>query len=276
MSAVFLNDRIVEAALARIDPADRGLLHGDGVFETFRAGAPSRWTAHLERLGRGAAVLGIPLPMAELALAEAVAATIAANGLADGGAVRVTLTRGPGPRGLLPPESASPTLLIAAAPYAPEQPFAAATIALTRRNERSPLAAIKSLNNLDNVLAQREARQRGFEEALLLNTAGRLAGAARGNLFLSVDGALYTPPVSEGALPGIVRALVIAELAPALGVVVRETAIDPAELARAGEAFITNSLLGVRGLRRVDGVRLPEAGPLAVALGEAYEAASRR
>ncbi len=71
----------------------------------------------------------------------------------------------------------------------------------TRRNEFSPLSGIKSLNYLDNILARQEAQRAGCDDALLLNTLGRLAESTIANLFVQRDGQLLTPPLSEGALP---------------------------------------------------------------------------
>ncbi|MEX1204621.1 MAG: aminotransferase class IV [Dongiaceae bacterium] len=282
MSTVFLNGALVNSGAARIDPADRGLLLGDGLFETLRAygGALFRLDAHLARLAAGAAAIAIPLPMAVAALADAVSATLRANGLTDAG-LRITLTRGPGPRGLAPPPEPRPTLLITAVPYAGEGDTGAvrACLAGAPRNEHSPSATLKTLGYLDNVLAAAEARARGCDEAILRNTAGRLAGGARGNLFVVAGGALLTPPPREGALPGIARATVL-ELARGRGIEVRETPIDTAALAAAAEAFLTNSLIEVLPLGSIDGRPVGDGGvgPLTAALRAGYRklAAAKR
>lgn len=277
MSAVFLNGALVEATEARLSPYDRGLLLGDGLFETLRArgGRLFRPEAHLARLEAGAETLGIPLSLSKDALLEALRKTLAANGLARSDAVlRLTVTRGPGPRGLAPPPDPSPTVLIAAEPYrAPESEAATACIARqVRLNERSPLARLKTLNRLEHVLARREASERGADEALMLNSAGRLAEASSANLFAVIEGGLVTPPVAEGALPGVVRRTVL-ELTRELGIPAREAAIAPEDLSRAEEAFLTNSLIGIRPLATIDGRGLgAEApGPAAKRVHAAFE-----
>ncbi len=259
---VWLDGRLVEAARARIDPADRGFLLADGLFETIRVAGGEAWRldAHLARLFAGAEVLELPVPVAGRALADAMAEVIAANGLAEG-SLRLTLTRGPGPRGLVPPERPRPTLLITWAPLAPPLPPARlVTAAVTRRNERSPLSRLKTLNYLDAVLARQEAARRGADDAVLLNTAGRVAEATAANLFAVVDGALLTPPVEDGALPGLRRAEVIERL----GAEVRP--IGPTELARATEVFLTTSL-GTRAVVSLDGRQVGAGAPGSVALG---------
>jgi len=276
---IFLNGRLVAKDQARIDPADRGLLLGDGLFETLRSegGRAAGLAAHLERLGRGAELLGIPIP--EIDLAAAVAETLAANDLTGcAAALRITLTRGPGPRGLVPPIEPHPTLMIVAVASAPpsDAPLRA-VIAATRRNEQSPLAQLKTLNYLDNVLAKSEAEARGADDALLLNTAGRLACASAANLFLVRGRRLLTPPTGEGVLPGITRAEVIA-LAADLELAVTETPLEPDQLRSADEAFLTNSLMQIRPLVAVNDRPLADgtAGPVTQQLQEAYRAAVGR
>ena len=250
---IWLNGRLQDAGQARIDPADRGLLLGDGVFETVRALArqPLHLARHLARMRDGAAVLSLALPWSDEAVAAGVAAVLDAAPHADA-ALRLTLTRGPAPRGLLPPGGARPTLLIAAGTLPPALPPAHAIVARsTRRNEHSPLSRIKSLNYLDSILARQEAARCGGDEAILLNTAGFVAEASAGSLFVRLDGAWLTPPVADGALPGIARALVLES-----GCAAREVDFVGRPQHRAQAAAITSSL-GARALARIDRVVLP-------------------
>lgn len=257
---VWLDGRLLPAAEARIDPADRGLLLGDGLFETMlaRAGAALRLDAHLARLRAGAAVLRIdPLPT-DADIAAALDAVLRANGLADA-ALRLTVTRGPAGRGLPPPNDARPTVLAAAAPLpAPPAPARVIIARTTRRNERSALSGVKSLNRLDDVLARVEAAERGADDGLLLNGAGFLVESTVANLFVVIDGELATPPLSDGALPGTVRAVLIADH----GAVERQ--LTEADLGIAEEAFLTNAL-GLRPVIACDGRRVGSGAPGPVA-----------
>ncbi len=235
--------------MARIDPADRGFTLGDGLFETMLACAHQirHLAAHLNRLRTGARVLRIPLVMTETELCTLLNRTLFANHLSQA-VLRLTVSRGPADRGLLP-QRASPTILITISPLSlrPSRPVEAVFATTTRRNQHSPLSRIKSLNALDNILARQEAADRGVEEAVLLNTAGRLAETTIANLFLvTEDGKVRTPPVADGALPGIMRANVMNQL----GAI--ETHLLPDDLLQATEAFVTNAL-GVRPLVAVDG-----------------------
>lgn len=269
MTKIHLNGRLLDTSEARIDPADRGLLLADGLFETLRAygGRAFCLEAHLARLAAGATLLGlIAPPTAETA--AAVRETLAANDLTEA-SIRITLTRGAGPRGLLPPAETTPTLMIAAHPLPPALPHVmSASLASVRRNEHSPLAQLKSLAYLDNILALREAAAAGCDEAILLNTAGRIAGGSRSNLFLVLDGVVTTPPPSEGLLPGIARQTVL-DLAAGEGFPAREATLNLADLLRASEAFVTNSLLEVVPLMRLQDRALPE-GPVAAKFRQLY------
>jgi branched-chain amino acid aminotransferase len=269
MAMMHLNGRLTEAATARIDPADRGFLLADGLFETLRAyaGRPFALDAHLARLSDGAAALDLPMPpTAELA--AAVAETLQANGHREA-SIRITLTRGAGPRGLLPPKEPNPTWMVTTSPFADSGPAAwKAKLVTIRRNEHSPLARLKSLAYLDNVLALKEAAAPDADEALMLNTAGRLACGSRSNLFLVLSGVLVTPPPSEGALPGIARRQLL-DLAAMAGIEARETPLSIEDLKLASEVFVSNSLIEVKPLAGVnDSAFAP--GPIVPKLRQLY------
>jgi branched-chain amino acid aminotransferase len=273
---LWVNGKLLPVGEAALDPRDRGFTLGDGLFETMRVrgGAVLRIERHLSRLRAGAAVLGLsPLPKDE-GLKDAIARTLAANGLTDA-AVRLTISRGvPKRRGLLPEPEPRSSLVVHAEPFTgyPAELYergARAVISGIRRNEHSPLARVKSLNYLDNVLARYEAETRGADDALLLNTAGELACASAANLFLLLDATLVTPSVTSGALPGTVRELLTAELAPRVGLEVVERTVRPQELRAAEEAFLTNALMGIVPLIEVEAMPIGtgEPGPVSTVLG---------
>ncbi len=243
--AVWYDGSIVENF--SVDVTDRGFTLGDGLFETLLAsdGRPCFLDRHLKRLRAGAEFLGIPLLLSDDMFSMAILQLLKFNGLFEA-AVRITLTRGPAPRGVLPPLNPTPTLLISAEPRVALGPVDAVVATVTRRNEHSPLSRIKSNNYLDNILARREASAKGANEALLMNCAGMLAEASTANIFVCVDGVLCTPPVDDGALPGIMRLLVMEHFP------VKERSIDVADLISSDYAFLSNSL-GLRPLRSVDG-----------------------
>ncbi len=253
---ISINGVLTDADTARIDPTDRGFTLGDGVFETIvvRKNAVRHLKAHLDRLRHGAGVLGIPLPGDDQHLAGMIGAAITANALTEA-VVRVTLTRGPGARGLASPAKPTPTLVITAGPLPPPAEPAKVIIAtVTRRNEHSPLSGIKHLNYLDNILARREAEATGADDAILLNTAGRVAESTVANVFVLVDSFMLTPPLDDGALPGIIRGEAI-KLARA-----EEKSLSLEMLMRASEVFLTNAL-GVRPVTHINGKAVGDGEP---------------
>jgi branched-chain amino acid aminotransferase len=277
---LWVNGKLLPVGETALDPRDRGFTLGDGLFETMRVrgGAVLRIERHLSRLRDGAAILGVsPLPENE-DLTDAITETLAANGLTEA-TVRLTVSRGvPKRRGLLPELGSSPSLMIHADPFTgyPAELYkrgVRAVISGIPRNEHSPLARVKSLNYLDNVLVRREAADRDADEALMLNTAGDLACASAANLFLVNGDTLLTPDCSSGPLPGTVRGLVLEKLAPLVRLKVSVRAVRTEALVVADEAFLTSALLGVMPLCMVDGYPIGPGvpGPFAQRLAEKLE-----
>lgn len=258
-----------------VSAADRGLLYGDGVFETLRvySRVAFRLPAHWDRLSASAAFLGIPLP--EVDPRAEVERALEALGLDDAG-VRITLTRGPLPEGPRPtPAGGPPTLLFQARPLRPGLDELARTGVAARRApwplraRGMPLHGHKTLNYLASVVALGAVGP--GEEAVLLNTEGHLAEGATSNLFWVRRGILCTPSPEAGCLPGLARALVLGE-GRRLGLEVDEGLHPFHELADAEEAFLTNSLVEVLPLVALDGEPLGggRPGPVTRRLQRAY------
>ena len=256
MSMVRLTGSMVDQSEARVLVEDRGFPLADGIFETSKAvGATPFWLAdHFERLKAGAAEIGLTIPFSEDRISDAVDQLLAGASDASQSAIRLTVTRGPvAARGLWPKETASQqaTCVLAVAPghAMPLQDFVVCRS--TCRNERSPLSRIKSLGYGDNILARREAIDRGADDALMLNTKGHVACATVGNVFFKIDGAWVTPLRADGILPGLARKRFVAEL----GAIESSLSIDMIKQADAG--FVCNSL-GVSQIRSMDGRGLSE------------------
>jgi branched-chain amino acid aminotransferase/4-amino-4-deoxychorismate lyase len=232
---------------------DRGLLLGDGLFETilFKQGRAVLWDAHLARLTRGCVVLGLPSPDADVLRDEAARAVRQAGLDGARAAVRLTWTAGGGGRGLERPNAPAPRLIASAAAAARPTTPAALITSSVRRNAFSPTSRLKTLSYLDNVLARREALAAGADEAVMLNGEGRLACASAANLFWIADDRLYTPSLACGVLDGVLRAQVLAA-ADALAAPVHEVEAQPSVLQQAQALFITNSLIGLRPVARLD------------------------
>ncbi len=227
-----------------ISPADRGFLLADGVFDTLKIenGVAIEATTHMARLLRHAAVLNIAPAVSAGELCADIAELIASNDARYGDYVlRTTLTRGEGPRGIAPPKDPHPTLLMRLAPYtAPTEALKLCIARTVRRNEFSPLSKIKSLNYGDNILAMLEAKERGVDDAVLLNAHGHVTCATAGTIFAEHDNVLLTPPLSDGVMDGITRAQLID-----MGRCVEKTLVEQ-DLISASTVYVGNSLTGLR------------------------------
>ncbi len=275
---VWIDGAIVDGAEARVPVTDHGLLYGDGVFEGIRIFARTvfRLDAHLTRLEAGARALALELPGGVAALRRIVLETARAHG-ADDAYVRLIVTRGEGALGVDPTSCEAPRVLCLVDDvriYPPEK--LAAGIDLVTSSWRRPAPdvldpRVKSLNYLNNALAKLEARQRGADEALLLNAAGMVAEASVANVFAVRGGELLTPPPTDGALEGITRRTVL-ELAAGLGVPAGERTLSRFDLFAAEEVFLTGSGAGTVPVRSLDGRVLGAGapGPLTAKLRAAF------
>lgn len=252
-----------------VSAEDRGLLLGDGLFETIRLehGRPRRLSRHLDRLRKSALAMGLTVPFDE---ADILAAVAAAEPVADLGVARLTLTRGSGGRGLDASADVSPTAVISVRAYAAPRTPARLFIASATRNEGALSGRHKTLSYADNVAARRQARDAGFDEAVMLNGQGHIACAAAANIFWIQGRALFTPSLSCGALNGVTRACVLKQ---ANEMDVRIGRFPERRLFEADAVFLTNALMGVRAVSAI-GDRKTDADHDMVAALRSAEAAA--
>jgi aminodeoxychorismate lyase len=255
---VFLNGKILPEAEAFVPLNDRGLLLGDGLFETLRVanGQPFRCAQHLERLVRGAEFLKIKLPFTPKEIQKFAEQLIEKNKLSDA-ILRITLTRGAGARGYSPRNSGVPMLAMTLHPLPPQNIDEPLQWSLITSSFRIPagdvLASFKTTSKILNVLARAEAEEQGADEALLLNTNGEVAETAGGNLFWIYQDAVCTVPTGRGVLPGITRAVVL-EICQSLGFATNKRIIKPEHLRNAAGIFVTNSAFGIVPVAAFDGL----------------------
>jgi len=275
---LWLNGKLLAEEDVRVDPTDRGFLLGDGLFETMAVSGGKIIFPHLhfDRLQRGADALGLEIPYDIPSLTEAISSLLASNDLAgeNRAAIRLTLTRGPAPRGLAPPSNSTPTLMIACFPLPAPKAGASAIIASGRRNEFSPTANVKALPYLDQIMARREATDAGTDDAIMLNTQGKIVCATAANLFLWDSNTLITPPLSDGCLEGTTRHVIL-EIAKNAGIQAFEESITPSTLANVDSAFLTNALTGLQQLNAIEGRELsphPQMDTLKAIYGDAERA----
>ena len=249
-----LDGVVMDVAEAQISVTDEGLLRGDGVFEVIRlyGGRPFGMQEHLERMARSAESLRLPFD-ADVVRADA-EALLEANGDEDG-MLRLVVTRGGRRIGILEGLPAFPeTIALQTITYSPTR----------------VLDGVKSLSYGGNMLASRLAREQGADEALLVSPHGRVLEGPTTSFFYVLDGALYTPPLSDRILDSITRRALLAVTDASERVTTRD------DLAEASEAFLASSLREVQPVRSIDGVALPQApGPLSASAATARARAHR-
>ncbi len=251
---VHLNGRLLLASKARISALDRGLLYGDGLFETVRTyrGVPFALAEHAARLNNSSHLLGIVLPRIDWR--SRIDALLAKNEQSkDDCRVRITITRGVGQPGLLPPTESVPTVMLTSEPVGSHirryQQNGVKAILLPFGREGF-LAEHKTLDYLPGVLGRTLAARHQAYEALYVTGTGRVTEGTTSNLFVVRNGRLVTPPI-RGILPGVTRAHVI-ELAEAAGIPVAHQTLTLRSLASIEEAFLTSSTAEVLPLVGID------------------------
>jgi branched-chain amino acid aminotransferase len=280
---IFIDGKFYSERDAKISVFDHGLLYGDGVFEGIRAynGRVFKLNEHIERLFYSAKAILLELPMTHAQLCKATVETIRANKLKDA-YIRLIVTRGIGTLGLNPRSCKQPSVIIIAGKIQvyPADLYARGmeivTVPTVRNLHSAVNPAIKSLNYLNNILAKIEANNAGVEEAVMLNSEGYVAEGTADNLFIVKKGALFTPPLSAGALYGITRQTVI-ELAEQSGVKVSEPNLTRYDLFNADECFVTGTGAEIMPVVKIDGrvIGTGKPGPLTRRLVEEYHALTK-
>lgn len=250
MRAILIDGAVPQDSAHALDPADRGLNYGDGLFETMRLtqGRVRFWELHLERLRLGCERLGIECP-SPATLQRDIEQLREAQ---SEGVIKLLITRGAGARGYRPSANGAPTR-IATLHDLPSG--TAAKIRLrwcdTRLSRNPSLAGIKHLNRLEQVLAQREWNDPTIEEGLMLDSEGELVSATAANVFIVRGGELATPDLRYCGVRGVMREAVL-RTARRLGITAHEEPLWPEDLETASEVFVTNAVRGIRSAASLD------------------------
>jgi branched-chain amino acid aminotransferase len=283
MPQVWINGEIANEEIAGVSLRDTGLLHAAGVFTTMRAqaGRVFRLSQHLRRLRQSCEALFIPLQFDDAKLTDAVAEVLQQNDLRDA-RMRITATRGMARQDPLHGLQLEPTVFITAAelePYPPEFYQRGMTVVVIDEQKLNPYdiqAGHKTLNYFSRLAALRSASQRGAGEGLWFNVHNFLQSGSISNVFLVKNQTLLTPPTpadlqdesiaaatgypKSAVLPGITRAAII-ELARASDIPVQIKGLTITDLLDADEAFITNSIMQIMPVCRIERRALGEDRP---------------
>ena len=273
---VYLNGQFLSEADAKVSIHDGGWLHGAGLFETMRAenARVFRFDRHLERLCNSARKLLTPLERDGLPSTSAIRELMHRNDLRSA-RVRLTVTAG---SMHADPETDAPMLTVCATasrlfPYPRDlyEKGAHVMICEFRTSPSDPVAGHKTTGYLPRLLGLREAQRAECLEAVWFTTANRLAEGSISNVFVVRKGVLKTPPLDTPVLPGIVRKEVL-DIARALNVEAQEAPITIDELLDADEVLLTNTMMQIMPVVRIERHDIAEGrvGPIAKKLLEEY------
>ena len=257
----FLNGRYLSTRDAKVSALDRGLLFGEGLFESWRTyrGRPFALHEHLARMQRSARFLGIPFD-ADEPWDRRSRELARRNGAGDGASlIRLTVTRGAGPFELLPSQASKPTRLMLLRPVEDNLATArrdgvAIHIVTCGEGVDGDMRQLKTLNYLPAVIARSQARDRGCFEAVYSLKDGTILEGTTSNLFIVKRGRLLTTPVQAGVLPGVTRAIVLKLARRCADVQERRLTAD--DLANADEVFLTSSSIEIVPVTRTSRRRL--------------------
>jgi branched-chain amino acid aminotransferase len=270
-----INGVITPPEDAKISVLDHGLLFGDSIYETLRTygGKPFLFSRHFTRLDHSAKGIDLELPWEKLKILEEIRRTL----LTGESRVRLIITRGIGEISAGTETCTGPAVIIIVVPLIapPESIYTQGVdvvISSVRRSQR--FADIKTGSLIHQVLARREANSKGAYEAILLTPDGRISDGITSNIYLVRDGKLLTPGLDAGIVAGITRSVIL-DLAERIGLQVVEGVLDPAEIEKADEMFLTSTTREVVPVVRVGGkpVGTGKAGRITHMLLNAYRAA---
>jgi len=242
-----------------VSPADRGLLYGDGLFETvaFHRGRSALWPLHMARLAEGCRRLDLPPPDAQL-LADECRMLLAGQARA---VIRLALTRGTGGRGYFPPAQTRPTRILIRRAFPPDIDAQRANgVAMATSQIRLPagspvtdaLGGIKHANRLEQVLIASACGEQGAGEALVLDVEGAIVEGLSGNIVVVRDDRMIAP----GPHPASVAGVGLEWLRRAAGAALEERPFPAAQLRQGDTLWVINSIRGPCRVRALDGREL--------------------
>jgi branched-chain amino acid aminotransferase len=256
-SHILHNGEIRSATEALLTAGQAGLLAGWGVFSTLRVkdGELFAWERHWARMLRDARLLSVTMPPDAAEVERSLTRLIEANGRANC-TLRLVVVRNGGSMwaGSLPEGRASDVIALTA-DSKDWGDSVRLTVQPNGRFAAGEFAAAKILSWGANLVWAERAQKRGFDEVILLNEHGRVAECTSANIFAVSGGDVFTPPVSDGCLPGITREVLLQEL-QVPGIRIQERGLSIADLEAADEVCITSTTRDLLPVREIAGKTL--------------------
>lgn len=263
---IFLNGKIISDTEGSVSSGDRGFLYGDGIFETLRSynGKPFKLAEHLERMRCSAEKLSISFEYTNAEISESITKLLEKNSIQDA-YIRITLSRGTGGNGLGINNNLKSTILIQIKSFTPYErklydEGMSLIVSRHRRSTSCPISSHKTTNLLTSILLKEEAKRMAANEAIVINTDGYVAECVVSNIFMVNNGSVVTPSLDTNILPGITRKTVL-DICQNSGIPTREECFRIETLIKAEEVFITNSLMEIMPVSRIDDFKIGNTIP---------------
>lgn len=247
---VIVNGALVSLNKPQVLVNDRGLLLGDGIFETLYYDGQHLecYEAHWHRLQKGLSIFQIPFKLSDTTVQQQILDLLAANNLRQQTAsVRITITRGIGDRGLSIPVHQSPSWFIQVAPYQRVSSLLTLDVSIYCHPGKNALSSIKHLGYQLSILGRLEAQQKQIDDVIFVNSADEVVCSTAANIFAVIDNVIVTPPLTSGCLPGIKRGQIIQHKNVIIRPILRQELLEKAEL-----IFLTNSLIGIQSVKKLE------------------------
>ncbi len=274
----YVNGKVTPASRATISVFDRGIVLGDGLFETLRVrkGHPEFLGLHYARFLKSARRLKLGMPVSEIEL-QKIISNLCRKSRFDDAVARITLTRGRYLGGLAIDPSIPPSLIVTVMPVSGlpsaiyERGVKVAISSINKAAASGLDPGIKSINYLANIFAKAEGDKKGCYEAILLGPRGEIAELSTASFFCVLDGKVVTPPIGTGILPGITRQVLLREMKKRK-LPFREGDIYPKDIPRMTEAFLCSSIRGPVPITQIEKRKIGDGkvGPIYRELREVY------
>lgn len=277
-NVIYINGEFVKEDEAKLSPFNRGLLYGDGIFESMRSyrGKVFGLIEHFERISCSSAFLGIAPPFDLDGVKTILIKLLKRNSLTEvDSRIRINLIRGEGERGLLPSAEAKTEVIISAEKVSvkideiQKNGIKVAIIRDFRLDSRSALTPHKTFNYIAGVLGMMKVKEMRGAEGIFLNYEGMVCEGVTSNIFIVKDGIVLTPPLSVGILPGITRNVAL-RVGQGIGLKIEEQNIMEDDLLGADEIFITSSVREVVPVCCLDDLKY-DIGPVTLQLQSGYK-----
>ena len=251
---IYANGKYTSQKKLTFDISDRGLLLGDGVFDTmlYQNNELTYYNDHYKRLKTAAKLLSFNFNLTNEQLKNIITNLIKKNNFHNKQiAIRTNITRGVSKRGLDFDKSHKVGIYIKLN-LIPKSLFMKSIklgIANIRRNSTSPISQNKTLNYLDNVIEKNRAAKNGYEDAIFLNINEKVSCTTTSNIFYVQKNKIYTPPLKDGVLNGVIREQFLKKKIATT----QTTSLN--NLLKSDYIFLTNSVFGIRPVKTISGSR---------------------